>query len=114
MLHGETFTRRGQRYRCVGRLDYETRDGRWIDLFELESVCPDCGSAFVCLATRKAARRSMLRLRCDSCRAPGVPVKPADRSRVLRRKKFSRRHTLQQKHLASASEAPTTLAALLE
>jgi hypothetical protein len=69
-----TFKLRGQRYVCVGHREYETHDGRWLNMLVLETDCPDCGIDFRLLATQTNARRRQLTRRCEDCRRPGVPV----------------------------------------
>jgi hypothetical protein len=73
----------GQKYVCVGHRHHETRDGRWLDMLELESDCPDCGITFRLLATKSNAHRRTLTRRCTDCRRPGVPVEPRRRHRTM-------------------------------
>jgi hypothetical protein len=75
MDSGDTFTRRGQRYRFVGWTPHLTRYGRWITLAVLKSICPECGRSFQCKATATAIRSGMLIRRCWRHYAPGVPVR---------------------------------------
>jgi hypothetical protein len=70
------FRLRGQRYTCVGYQNYETRDGRWLELLILESDCPDCGSSFRLLTTETNAKYRHVNRRCEDCHRPGVPVEP--------------------------------------
>jgi hypothetical protein len=70
-----SFKFKGQAYDCLGRFEYE-RPARCFWLYELRSLCPDCGRGFTCTATESAINKRMLRRRCDACRSPGVPVTP--------------------------------------
>jgi hypothetical protein len=81
---GTVFTRRGQRYRCIDWRHHTTRDGRRLLLPVLESLCPDCGREFQCMATITAVRHGKLVRRCWRCRAPGVRVKRKARLAVKR------------------------------
>jgi hypothetical protein len=71
---GFEFEFRGQQYACTGLRDYETMSGRWIELVEMESKCPECGSMFSLAASKRNIRQRFLTRRCSDCRRPGVPV----------------------------------------
>jgi hypothetical protein len=51
---GTSFRRRSQRYHIIGFRDYETRDGRTLELVDLASDSWDCGRPFEALATRRS------------------------------------------------------------
>src|SRR5947209_3262685 len=75
----DTFTRHGQRYWCVGQITY-LRDGRWVTLEVLETICPVCGRSFLGLATLFGIRQrgwGLIRRR----RRHHAPVLPARRKR---------------------------------
>ncbi len=79
MTPGQTFKRGGQLYRCLGTREHQMGNGRWIDLFRLESACADCGRAFVCLAAGRAIKAGNLNRRCEEHRRPGAPANPTGR-----------------------------------
>jgi hypothetical protein len=73
MKVGGSFVYQGQRYECVGSFDY-VRPETWIQVFELRSVCPDCGRPFSCSATQSQRKNGSMPRRCERCRSPGRPV----------------------------------------
>lgn len=79
----DDFKFHGQRYICTGYQNYETRDGRWLELLVLESDCPDCGREFRLVTTKTNAKHRLLTRRCEDCHRPGVPVAPRRRAPIV-------------------------------
>lgn len=73
---GETFRRRGQKYRFDGLVEHRTRDGRWVDLAQVTTCCAECSHTFSFKTRRRNLRRGPLSRRCDLHKRQGVPVRP--------------------------------------
>jgi hypothetical protein len=71
-----SFEWQGQWFYPLGLHAHECLDGRWVDLVEYESICPDCGAWFEAMASKGRMARRELTRRCEECRSPGVPVRP--------------------------------------
>jgi hypothetical protein len=71
---GTSFRRRGQRYTITGFGPHTCRDGRMIELVELESHCWDCARPFELMASRRNVTHGHLTRRCPRCAQRGVPV----------------------------------------
>jgi hypothetical protein len=74
MRIGATFTKKRQRYECVGFQDHVNCFGRKSTLVILESRCADCGAPFRFMATALMARRRDVNRRCGLHKQPGRPV----------------------------------------
>ena len=74
MKIGATFTKKRQRYQCVGFQIHVNRFGRRSTLVVLESRCADCGSPFRFMATGTMAKRHAVNRRCELHKQPGRPV----------------------------------------
>jgi hypothetical protein len=74
MKLGATFTKKRQRYECVGFQDHVNCFGRKSTLVILESRCADCGAPFRFMATALMARRRDVNRRCALHKHPGRPV----------------------------------------
>jgi hypothetical protein len=81
--HGDEFTVDGIRIRYEGKVPYETKDGRHIELGEWRGPCAQCGCDFPFQATLSLERR---RKRCRSC----VKAQPFWNSRTADVSKRSR------------------------
>jgi hypothetical protein len=57
MKIGATFTKKRQRYECVGFHDHVNRFDRKASLVILQSRCAECGALFRFMATQTMARR---------------------------------------------------------
>jgi hypothetical protein len=71
MRIGATFTKKRQRYECVGFQDHVNCLGRKSTLVILESRCADCGAPFRFMATALMARRRDVNRRCELHKQPG-------------------------------------------
>ena len=76
---GDTFRRRGQKYRYDGLVDHRTEAGRWVELAEVTTRCAECGDRFSFKTRRSKLQRGPLNRRCDLHKHPGVPVRPKRR-----------------------------------
>jgi hypothetical protein len=64
-----------QRFKCIGKKDSSTKNGRPIRLLIMQSYCPDCGNKYETTITKRALinNRSLNR-RCDKCKKPRVTI----------------------------------------
>jgi Zn finger protein HypA/HybF involved in hydrogenase expression len=72
-----------QRFKCIGKKDSSTKNGRPIRLLIMQSYCPDCGKRFETTITKRALKNNRsLNRRCEKCKQPRVTI-PATRKRLF-------------------------------
>ncbi len=73
MKVGDSFINRGQEYECLDRFEHEF-PAKWVWIYKLRTICPDCGQRFECTATKTQRKNNLMPRRCQRCQAPGRPV----------------------------------------
>jgi hypothetical protein len=105
---GTSFTHRGQAYECLDRFEHEI-PAKWVWVYKLRSICPDCGERFICTATPTQRKNNSMPRRCERCRAPGIPVSPPPHSK----KGPSSMTNIREKPTKGTDKPPGTLGTLV-